>query len=134
VARPPARLRLALRGLRTIGSAGTLSLAGVLASVLLIAAALSFAVVLSLAGVLGELLAICSQRTGDDRRGARVTGEWLSVETGGGAAEETGERCCHSEIAYCAGFHEEFLSSVRSGDAPEVFGFDLLQLGGKNGD
>jgi hypothetical protein len=60
-------LRLALRGLRTIGSAGTLSLAGVLASVLLIAAALAFAVVLSLAGVLGELLAICSQRTGDDR-------------------------------------------------------------------
>jgi hypothetical protein len=60
-------LRLALLGLRTIGSAGTLSLAGVLASVLLIAAALAFAVVLSLAGVLGELRAICSQRTGDDR-------------------------------------------------------------------
>jgi hypothetical protein len=102
--------------------------------VLLIAAALAFAVVLSLAGVLGELLAICSQRTGDDRRGARVTGERLSVETGGGAAEETGERCCHREIAYRAGFHEEFLSSVRSGDAPGVFGFDLLQLAGKNGD
>jgi hypothetical protein len=102
--------------------------------VLAIAAALAFAVVLSLAGVLGELLAIGSQRTGDDRRGARVTGERLSVETGGDAAEEAGERCCHSEIAYCAGFHKEFLSSVRSGNAPEVFGFDLLHLAGKNGD
>jgi hypothetical protein len=102
--------------------------------VLLIAAALALAVVLSLAGVLGELLAIVSQRTGDDRRGARVTGERLSVETGGGAAEKAGERCCDRETAYSAWFHEEFLSLVSSGDAPEVFGFDLLQLAGKIND
>jgi hypothetical protein len=106
--------------------------------VLLIAAALSLAIILALAGVLGEVLFGDHHHAGGGGRRTgcrvRVTGDRLSIETGGGAAEETGERCCQSEIAYCAGFHEEFLSSVRSGGAPEVFGFDLLQLAGKNGD
>jgi hypothetical protein len=33
-----------------------------------------------------------------------VTGDRLSVKAGGGSAQETGECCCHREIAYCAGF------------------------------
>jgi hypothetical protein len=95
-----------------------------------VTSALAFAVVLAFAGVLRELFFRDNHHPGYRRRGAGrrfgMTGDWLSVETGGGAAEETGEGCCHSEIAHGARFHELFLSSVRSGDAPEVFGFDLL--------
>ena len=57
---PPHESRLLLGA---IGCAGSLSLASVLASMLLVAAALSFAVVLALAGMLGEILlaAICDR-------------------------------------------------------------------------
>ena len=54
--RPPTRARLALGGLGTVSCASALAFAGVLAGVLLVAAALTFAIVLALAGVLGKVL------------------------------------------------------------------------------
>jgi len=82
---------------------------------LLVAAALSLTVVLSLAGVLGKILLIYSRHASDSRsgsaRGIGVTGDRLSIETGCGSTEETGESCGQCEVANCSVLHEEFLSS-----------------------
>jgi hypothetical protein len=42
----------------------------------------------------------------------------LGVEARGRAAEEAGESGGQSEVAYCSGFHEEFLFSVGPGGVP----------------
>jgi hypothetical protein len=88
----------------------------------LVTAALALAVVLALAGVLGELLeANLDQRASGQRSGRghlRMAGERLSVEASGCSAEEASECCGHCEVAYGIDLHEEFLSSIGSGDMP----------------
>jgi hypothetical protein len=93
-----------------------LTLAGILARVLLVAAALALAVVLTFAGVLGQVLLIgCNHDTGEwGGTGSRfgVSGYRLSVETYGSAAEKAGEGRGEDEVVYIAALHKDFLSSV----------------------
>jgi hypothetical protein len=116
-----AGLRLALGGRGAVCRASALPLAGILPPVRLVAAALAFAIVLSLAGVLGKLLLRGNHHTGDCRGACgclRLAGTGLGVEARGRAAEEAGESGGQSEVAYCSGFHEEFLFSVGPGGVP----------------
>src|ERR1700721_4274614 len=97
-------MRLGLGGLGTIGRASAFALAGVLASVLRIAAALSLTVVLALAGVLrrGRRI-LCDQDTGVcgcTRSRVRMAGNRLSVEAGGSTAEQACECRGQSERTY----------------------------------
>src|ERR1700758_3514314 len=84
--------------LGAIGRASALTLAGILTSMLLVAAALSLTVVLSLAGVLGEGLGVVFRHhTGDSWRNtgdARVTDNRLCVGADCGAAHKAGKSCC----------------------------------------
>jgi hypothetical protein len=86
-----------------------LTLAGILARVLAVTAALALAVVLTFAGVLGEVLLIgCNHDTGDWRRtGSRfgVSGNGLCVETDGSAAEKASEGRGEDEVVYIAALH-----------------------------
>jgi hypothetical protein len=88
----------------------------------LVTAALALAVVLALAGVLWELLeANLDQRASGQRSGRghpRMAGEGLSIEASGCSAEEASECCGRCEVAYGIDLHEEFLSSIGSGDMP----------------
>jgi hypothetical protein len=93
-----------------------LTLAGVLAGVLFVAAALALAVVLTFAGVLGQVLLIgCDHDTGECRgTGSRfgVSGYRLSVETDGSAAEKASEGRGEDEMVNIVALHGDFLPSV----------------------
>jgi hypothetical protein len=87
-----------------------LTLAGIFARVLAVAAALALAVVLTFAGVLGQVLLLgCNHDTGDWRgtgSGFGVSGHRLSVETDGRAAEKASEGRGEDEVVYIAALHE----------------------------
>lgn len=124
-------VKLCFRGLRAVGRTGSLALAGVLAPVSLITAALTFAVVLAFAGMLGELFL----RDDHHSRNCRGTcsrfgmaGDRLSVKASGSAAEEADECRGQCKIAYGAGFHEVFLS-IGPGGVPGVLDLTRMDFG-----
>ena len=127
-------LRLLLGRLRTVSSASALPLAGILAGMLLVAAALALAVVLALAGVLGQVLLVGRDHDTSKCGGAggrfRVTGDRLGVETGGSAAKKAGESRGEDEVVYVVALHEEFLSSVRHRLYAWDMGYYLLRWPG----
>src|ERR1700756_3479172 len=96
--------RLGFRRLGAIGGTGALALAGVLAPVLLVSAALALAIVLPFAGVLWELLPFRRNHHAGYCRGVcRSLGaarSRLGVQTGGGAAKEASKCRGQSEFAY----------------------------------
>jgi hypothetical protein len=103
-----------------------LTLAGILARVLLVAAALALAVVLTFAGVLGQVLLIgCNHDTGEWRgTGSRfgVSGYRLSVETDGSAAEKASEGRGEDEVVYIVALHEISFLQLGIGSMPGGIG------------
>ena len=127
-------MKLALRGLGTVCRATALALAGILAPMRLVAAALAFAIVLTLAGVLRKLLLRAATITPATAEELAVACDWpdtgLGVEARGRAAEEAGESGGQSEVAYCMVFMKSsFLRLVQA--IRLELGFDPLQVAGK---
>src|SRR5271170_685847 len=107
----PLHKKLALLGRRgAIGSARPFALAGVLARVLRITAALSLTIIFALTGVLGRLRILGGDEQyawcGRAIRGcSRLSGNWLGVEAGRCATEDSGERSCQSQRICSVGLH-----------------------------
>jgi len=103
---------LNLRGLGTVGSASSLTLAAVLAGMLRVAAALPLAVILAFAGVFGKcrrLVLRDQEKAGVGGRCAVLT-SGLGIEAGGCSAKKPGECGREGQVVYSSAFHEEHLS------------------------